>query len=188
MKNLSKASAAMLLIFAALIMVASSCRKIEGPEPPGPGPDVYAFELRPEGSFGGTMMKSGVTEEPNLIIDAPAGAVSEPVTLIVKLGPSENPNGFILKTVEIMPKSLVYNVPIKLSFKYNGALLSNGTSPGSGILELYCFPNVRAYDEWEIDKCDPMCEGTVNLMEETIEAFICNNGIFAILERSDYGQ
>jgi len=187
MKNkvdyLNKTRITMLLIFTALMMVAYSCRKIDGGPPIGQGPDVYSFELRPEGSFGGTMMKSGVTKEPNLIIDAPAGAVLEPVTLEVRLGASENHNGFILKTIEIRPKYLVYEVPIKLSFKYNGELLSNGATPGNGALELYCFPNEKAYDEWDLDECDPICEGTLNVMEETIEAFICNNGIFAIYER-----
>jgi len=166
-----------ILIFALIIMVGYSCTPEGHPVYNNDNlAKTYYFELTPEGASGETM-------EGNLLIDAPAGAVTETLTISIKQGPEEDHNGFLLKSVKISPSFLSYNKPLKISFKYNGELLSNGSNPGEGTMDLYCFPNEKAYEEWVLYNVEPMCECTLNAGEETIEAFICRNGIFAIYER-----
>lgn len=172
-KSISKFSMAV-LVASMLIIITTAC------EPPEVGPGnparEYSYSIGPDGGIINAL--SG-----NVLLEIPAGTLDSQVIFSVKEGMEDYDGDFVMKSIEIRPRDVVFKHPVILKLKYNGQL-SNGMDPSSAIsLVIYHFENEAAYDKrnpndmiW-INKC--YVAG-----DHCIETKIYSGGVFAIGEES----
>jgi hypothetical protein len=120
----------------------------------------------------------------NVRLIIPESALDEELEFTIKEGPEDYYKEFVIKSIEINPRSAIFNKPVGLSLKYSGEL-SCGLDPCSAdCLVLYKFKNDAEFDKrnptdmlW-IKKCN------VNPGDECLETEIYSGGVFAIGEES----
>ncbi len=159
-----------------------------------PGPDIIpnttrtmeeSFAVGPEGGAF-TALKGNVT------LEIPKGALDDQVKIRIKIGPEDYDNDFIIRSIEIYPKSLIFKISASMHLKYDRQL-SIGMDPlKAESLVIYHFKDERTFDKrypsdmiW-INKC------YVDAGDQCIDAEIHSGGIFAIgeesLDRTDHKQ
>jgi hypothetical protein len=120
----------------------------------------------------------------NVMLNIPESALDEQVVIVVTEGPTDYDGDFVLKSIEISPKTVIFNSPVALRLKYNGQLNCGQDPCRAKCLVTYLFKNdkdfdIRNYSDmiW-INKCH------LNRMDCCIETEIQSGGIFAIGEES----
>ena len=102
-------------------------------------PSPKSFIVGPEG--GSFQALNG-----NVSLGFPKGALDEQVRFVVKNGPEDSDNDFFIKSIELEPKSVIFNAPVRLRFRFDGQL-SNRLDPYSiNNLAIFHFKSEVAFD------------------------------------------
>ena len=159
-----------------LLLVITSCFN----EPvinPNTGGQEESFFAGPEG--GAFTALKGIID-----LEIPKDALNAQVKIRINIGPEDYDNDFIVKSIEIYPKSLTFNVPARLRLNYNG-ILSNGKDPcNAKCLAIYHFKNEAAFDKRKATNMIWINKCYLNIMDECLETEIHSGGVYAIGEES----
>jgi len=120
----------------------------------------------------------------SVLLQIPQNALKAQIKMRIEIGPEDYDNDFIIKSIVIYPKSVVFKFPVSLRLKYDGKLSNGSNLYDATSLAIYHFKNEAAFDKrkssdmiW-INKC------FVNQIDYSIETEINSGGIFAIGEAS----
>ena len=132
-----------ILTIAILLLIIPACDPLKVCPDPGciqKPVIVESFEIGPDG---GTIRALNG----NVFIDIPKGALVTSEKFTIEEGPEDHDNEFIMKSIIIKPKAVVFKKPASLSLKYNGKL-SCGVDPCKATsLVLYHFENDATFDK-----------------------------------------
>jgi hypothetical protein len=120
----------------------------------------------------------------NVILNIPKLALDEQVKVVVLEGPIDYDGDFVIKSIEISPKTVVFNSPVSLGLKYNGQLNCGQDPCDARSLVIYHFKNDRVFDKRNYSDMIWTSNCHLNRMDCCIEAEIQSGGIFAVGEES----
>ena len=184
MKNsLKRSTKTKLSLLASIVLLLAS----PACDDPNVGPDTSqkkgnyipeeTFEIGPAGGIIKAL-------DGHVVIDIPQGALLTTEHFTVSEGPQDDGEDFIIKSILIKPRSVVFTTPAKLRLRYDGQL-SLGIDPCKAkCLAIYHFKNDVSFDKRKPSDMMWLSQCHVNTMDQCIEAEIYTGGVFAIGEAS----
>lgn len=138
---------------------------------------IQSFTVGPEG---GTFK----VLDGNISLNIPKSALDEQVKIVVLEGPIDYDGDFVIKSIEISPKTVIFNLPVALRLKYNGQLNCGQDPCSAKCLVVYHFKNDKDFDIRNYSDMIWTSKCHLNRMDCCIETEIHSGGIYAIGEES----